>query len=75
MTKEQITKVVDKSKKMKAENDEYSIGFCRFVALPKRVVKNVNIALVIRGESNHESIKQLFNSMDEFEFKNWLHFQ
>ena len=67
-----ITKTVNNANEYNNANPTYSIGFCRYQAIPARVMKNVSLACVLRGEFTHEPFKKLLNEMTEQEFKNWL---
>ena len=51
---------------------EYSLGFRRLTVLPLRVRKKINLACVLKGESNDNSMKSFLNNLTEQEFINWL---
>jgi hypothetical protein len=71
MTTATITKTIAK---VNAQPAEYSIGFKRFTSLPANVHQKMALACVLRGESNKESMKALFNGMTDQEFINWMKF-
>lgn len=64
-----ITKTVNK---VKAQPVEYSLGFRRLTVLPVKVRRNINLACVLKDESNDNSIKEFLNTLTEQEFINWL---
>ena len=49
-----------------------SLGFQRMSVLPIRVRRNINLACVLRGESNDNLMKEFLNTLTEQEFINWL---
>lgn len=51
---------------------EYSLGFKRLTSLPTRVRRDINLACVLKGESNTNSMKEFLNNLTESEFINWL---
>ena len=65
----EITKTLNK---VNAQPAEYSLGFKRLTVLPVRVRKNINLACVLKGESNDNSMKDFLNTLTEQEFINWL---
>ena len=69
MTTATITKTLAK---VNAQPTEYSLGFRRLTVLPVRVRRNVNLACVLKGESNDNSMKEFLNNLTEQEFINWL---
>ena len=69
MTNATITKTLVK---VNSQRSEYSLGFRRLTALPVRVRHNVNLACVLKGESNDNSMKEFLNNLTEQEFINWL---
>lgn len=69
MTSAVITKTLEK---VSAQPSEYSLGFRRLTVLPVRVRRNVNLACILKGESNDNSMKDFLNSLTEQEFINWL---
>ena len=64
-----ITKTL---KKVEAQPKEYSLGFKRLTVLPDRVRKNINLACIMKGEINDNSMKEFFNNITEQEYINWL---
>ena len=69
MTKSTITKTLAK---VNAQPLEYSLGFRRLTVLPVRVRQNINLACVLKGESNDNSMKEYLNNLTEQEFINFL---
>jgi hypothetical protein len=69
MTTLNITKTLSK---VKNQPCEYSLGFRRLTALPLRIRKNINLACILKGESNDNSMKDFLNNLTEQEFINWL---
>lgn len=69
MTTAQITKTLNK---VDAQPKEYSIGFIRLTVLPARVRTNINLACILKGESNTNSMLDFFNTLTEEQFINWL---
>lgn len=65
----EITKTVNK---VNAQPVEYSLGFKRLTVLPVRVRRNINLACVLKGENNDNSMKEFLNTLTEQEFINWL---
>lgn len=65
----EITKTVNK---VNAQQVEYSLGFRRLTVLPIRVRRNINLACVLKGESNDNSMKEFLDTLTEQEFINWL---
>ena len=64
-----ITKTLQK---VNQSSPIYTLGFNRLASLPVRVRKNISYACVQKGETNTDSVKNLFNTMSETEFINWL---
>ena len=71
MTTATITKTLTK---VNAQPLNYSLGFRRLTVLPLRVRRNINLACVLKGETNQNSIKEFLNNLTEQEFINWLKF-
>jgi hypothetical protein len=69
MTSATITKILDK---VNTQPSEYSLGFRRLTSLPLRVRKNINLACILKGGSNDNSMKDYLNNLTENEFINWL---
>jgi hypothetical protein len=69
MTSATITKILNK---VNAQPSECSLGFRRLTVLPLRVRKNINLACILKGESNDNSMKEYLNNLTENEFINWL---
>lgn len=69
MTTLTITKTLAK---VNAQPSNYSLGFRRITVLPLRVRRNINLACVLKGESNQNLIKEFLNNLTEQEFINWL---
>ena len=69
MTTATITKTL---KKVEAQPKEYSLGFRRLTVLPTRVRKSINLACIMKGESNDNSMKEYLNNLTEQEYINWL---
>lgn len=69
MTNATITKTL---KKVAEQPSNYSLGFRRLAVLPTRVRKNTNLACILKGESNDNSIKEFLNNLTEEEYINWL---
>lgn len=69
MTTASITKTINK---VKAQPAEYSMGFKRFTSLPENIHQKMALACVLRGESNKESMKKLFDGMTDQQFINWM---
>ena len=69
MNASEITKTVNK---VNVQPVEYSLGFRRLTVLPVRVRRNINLACVLKGESNDTSMKEYLNTLTEQEFINWL---
>ena len=69
MTTATITKTLAK---VNAQPSEYSLGFRRLTVLSVRVRHNVNLACVLKGESNDNSMKEFLNNLTEQEFISWL---
>ena len=69
MTAATITKTL---KKVEAQPKEYSFGFRRLTVLPARVRKNINLACIMKGENNDNSMKEFLNNLTEQEYINWL---
>jgi hypothetical protein len=69
MTTATITKTLAK---VTAQPANYSLGFRRLTALPVRVRRNVNLACVLNGENNDNSMKEFLNNLTDQEFINWL---
>ena len=71
MTTATITKTLAK---VNNQPIEYSLGFRRLSVLPLRVRKKINMACILKGESNDNSMKEFLNELTEKEFINWLKF-
>ena len=69
MTTATITKTLAK---VNAQSSEYSLGFRRLTVLPVRVRNNVNLACVLNGENNDNSMKDFLNNLTDQQFINWL---
>ena len=69
MTTSEITKTI---KKLNIQPTYYSIGFRRLIVLPLRVRQNINLACVLKGESNDNSMKEFLNTLTETQYINWL---
>ena len=69
MTQGAITRTLAK---VSEQSVEYSIGFRRLTVLPKRVRRDINMACVLKGEHNDNSMKDFFNELTEQEYINWL---
>ena len=69
MTNSTITKTL---KKVQNQPKEYSLGFRRLTVLPARVRKNLNLACIMNGETNNNSIKEYLNNLTEQEYINGL---
>lgn len=69
MTNAVITKTLEK---VSEQPVEYSLGFRRLVSLPVRVRNNINLACVLKGKINDNSMKEYLQSLTEQEFINWL---
>ena len=69
MTTSTITKTLYK---VQSQPTEYSLGFRRLTSLPTRVRKNINLACVLKGENNDNSMKEFLNTITESDFINWL---
>ena len=69
MTTSIITKTLAK---VNTQSSEYSLGFRRLTALPLRVRHDVNLACVLKGEINDNSMKEFLNNLTEQEFIKWL---
>ena len=69
MRKAEITKILNK---IENQPIEYSIGFKRLHVLPVRVRKDINLACVLKGENNDNSMKNFLNTLTNQEFINWL---
>ena len=69
MTVSTITKTLDK---VNSQSSKYSLGFRRLTSLPKRVRRDINLACVLRGESNDSSMIEHFNNLTKQEYVNWL---
>jgi len=65
----EITKIINK---VNAQPVEYSLGFKRLTVLPIRVRRNINLACILKGESNNNSMKEFLNTLTNQEFINWL---
>ena len=77
MNAAEITKTVSKlnNRIELAKIDSFykaSLGFQRLAVLPVRVRKNINLACVLKGENNDNSMKEFLNTLTEQEFINWL---
>lgn len=71
MTTATITKTLAK---VNNQPIEYSLGFRRLSVLPLRVRKKINMACILKGESNDNSMKEFLNELTEKDFINWLKF-
>jgi len=69
MTNATITKTLAK---VNAQPAEYSLGFKRIFSLPLRVKENINLACVLKGENDTNSMKEFLHNLTEQEFINWL---
>ena len=69
MTTATITKTLIR---FNGQPSEYSLGFKRLASLPTRVRRDINLACVLKGESNTNSMKEFLNNLTESEFINWL---
>lgn len=69
MTTAQITKTLNK---VIAQPKEYSIGFRRLSVLPVRVITNINLACILKGENNTNSMLDFFNTLTDEQYINWL---
>ena len=69
MTNSTITKTL---KKVQNQPKEYSLGFRRLTVLPARVRKNLNLACIMNGETNNNSVKEYLNNLTEQEYIDWL---
>jgi hypothetical protein len=69
MTTSTITKTLSK---VNTQPSEYSLGFKRLTVLPVRVRHNINLACILKGESNDNSMKEFLNNLTEQEFIKWL---
>ena len=72
MNKSAITKTLNEVEKLTAQ---YSLGFARIHALPKRVRNNLNLASLLNGvgtKDAHHQQKDFLESLSESEFLNWL---
>lgn len=68
-----ITKTI---KKVRANNEPYSIGFKRYIALPPRVRQNLHTChLLETGSSDaHDRIVKFFGDMTDAEYVAWMKF-
>lgn len=64
-----ITKTLNK---VNEQPKEYSLGFKRLTSLPLRVRRNINLACILKGENNQNSVIKMLNELSEIEFINWL---
>lgn len=69
MTTATITKILAK---VNTQPSEYSLGFKRLTVLPVRVRHNLNLACILKKESNDNLIKDFLNNLTEQDFINWL---
>ena len=69
MNQAQVTKTI---KLLEEQPAIYTTGFNRMAVLPQRVRRDINIACVLRGESNTNSMKIFLESLTEQEYINWL---
>ena len=60
MTTATITKTLAK---VNNQPIEYSLGFRRLSVLPLRVRKKINMACILKGESNDNSMKEFLNEL------------
>ena len=70
-----ITKTLNKVAAYKAENTEYSLGFCRLTSLSRKAKKAFDLACLLDGmdvNEIHKKQKSFLQSLSEQEFKNWL---
>jgi len=69
MTTATITKTLQK---LAEQPSNYPLGFRRLTVLPVRVRKNINLACIVKDESNDTSMKEYLNDLTEQEYINWL---
>lgn len=72
MNKTTITKVL---KKIESDNENYSIGFKRLMALPAKTRKGMGAKAIYDGVEINEvtaKCKAFLESLTESEFKNWM---
>jgi len=73
MTNTAITKTI---KKVEENLKEYSLGFSRLVALPKRVRSNFNTSFLLNINTDttkcNEYQKKFLENLTETEYINWL---
>jgi hypothetical protein len=69
MKQSQVTKTIALLKEQPAI---YTSGFNRLAVLPKRVRRDINLACILRGETNNNSMITFFESLTEDEYINWL---
>ncbi len=69
MTNAAITKTLNK---LNSQSKEYSLGFNRWHVLPVRVKKSINLACILKGENNTNSMKEFLNNLTEQEYINYL---
>ena len=69
MTTATITKTLNK---LASQLKEYSLGFRRYSSLSKRVISNIILSCVLKGENNTESMKKHLNELTDVEFINFL---
>lgn len=69
MNNASITKTLSK---VKNQPSNYSLGFRRLNSLPLRIRENINLACILKGESNDNSMKDYLGSLTDSEFINFL---
>lgn len=72
MNKSTVTKTV---KKVNSQDSSYSVGFRRLHALPIRVRKSFNLAMLLDNVNTkeiHKKQKDFLGSLSDHEFINWL---
>ena len=74
MQKSVVTKIINQ---VKNHNGSESLGFVRYMYLPKRVIKSMQLSHIL----THNDIKNylsrtisFFANMNDEEYKNWLTF-
>jgi hypothetical protein len=77
MRNAEITKTIKKlnNRLELAKTDSFYVaplGFQRLSVLPYRVRHNINVACLLKGELNDNSMKDFLNGLTEQEFINWL---
>ena len=67
-----ITKTL---KKVNESKKNYSLGFSRWSSLPAKVRKNLDLAIYLKNDhidNMHAEKNEMFESMTESEFVNWM---